>query len=118
MLRWRLTTKGQLMKELKGLKDLYTEFKVAVDKGQEFLDPRNDPKGHPKTFGKFTYTLSFKEWYLRGDTTKEAMQKFVDLYEAKEKVSNLLDPDVLTVNGTKLRMPGETQAAGLYFTKK
>ncbi|MCO4756121.1 MAG: hypothetical protein KC478_16685 [Bacteriovoracaceae bacterium] len=106
------------MKELKGLKDLYTEFKEALNKNQEFLDPGNDKADHPKTFGKFTYTLSFKEWYLRGDTTKAAMQNFCDLFEAKEKVSNLLDPEILTVSGTKLRMPGDVKAEGLYFTKK
>ncbi len=106
------------MKEIKGLSELYKIFKEAVDKGQEYLDPKNNPDGHPINFGKFTYTLSFKEWYLRGDTTKEAMEKFVGLYEAKDKVSNLLDPDVLVASGTKLRLPGETKAEGLYFTKK
>lgn len=106
------------MKQIKGLKELYTIFKEAVDKGQVYLDPKNDPKDHPINFGKFTYTLSFKEWYLRGDTTKEAMEEFINLYEAKNKVSNLLDPDILTVSGTKLRMPGNTKAEGLYFTKK
>jgi hypothetical protein len=106
------------MKQIKGLNELYKIFKEAVDKGQDYLDPRNDPKAHPANFGKFTYTLSFKVWYLRGDTTKDAMEKFVSLYEAKDKVSNLLDPDVLAVDGTKLRLPGETQAVGLYFTKK
>lgn len=108
------------MPTIRGLARLYELFKNAVNRNQEYLDPQNDPKSHPRDVVIFEYTLNFKKYKVRGDTRNTAMTEFCSLYEQKiasgKKVSDLFDPDILTADGKSLRLKGHTEADYLYFT--
>lgn len=110
------------MPAIRGLTSLYELYKSALNRNQEYLDPNLDPENHPINVAILEYTLNFKQFYVRGDTKKIAMAAFCDLYEQKinsgKKISNLLDPDILLVDGNSLRLKGHTEADGLYFIFK
>ncbi len=110
------------MPAYKGLKSLYDLFKIALSNNQDFLDPDNAEAKYPKVMGIFQYTLNFKYFHIRGDTNKYAMEEFCVLYDRKiasgKTISNLLDTDVLTFDGKKLRIAGHLESDGFYFILK
>lgn len=110
------------MQTIKGLTSLYELYKSALNRNQEYLDPNHVTGIHPINVAILEYTLNFKQFYVRGDTKNFAMEEFCNLYEEKinsgKKVSNLLDPDILVVDGKSLRIPGNNKAEGLYFVLK
>ena len=110
------------MPNYKGLKSLYDLFKNAINHNQDFLDPHNVGEKYPKVMGVFQYTLSFRNFHIRGDTTRQAMENFCSLYDKKiasgRVVLNLLDTDILIFDGRSLRLAGQNDANGLYFVLK
>ncbi|OUR95728.1 hypothetical protein A9Q84_14600 [Halobacteriovorax marinus] len=110
------------MPEIKGLSELYIMYRKAVAQNQSYLDPQNDPDKKPNDMGTFIYTLNSNKFMVAGDTTRVAMERFCEFYEEKSakngKVCDLYDPDVLACVDGSLRLPGVTEAKGLYFHKR
>lgn len=110
------------MPNYKGLKSLYDLFKNALNNNQDFLDPDNAGAKYPKVMGVFQYTNHFKYFHIRGDTKKEAMEEFCNLYEKKvasgKDITNLLDTDILIFDGKGLLLPGHSASDGLCFILK